>query len=32
MTQYCSLLDPPNQTSKEVTHPDLPEAHLTAKF
>jgi hypothetical protein len=34
MTQYCPLLVLPNQTSKEVTHPDttLAEAHLIAEF
>jgi hypothetical protein len=34
MTQYYPLLAPTNQTSQEVTHPEitLTEACLTAKF
>jgi hypothetical protein len=34
MTKYNSLLTPSNQTSQEVTHPDitLAEVRLTAEF
>jgi hypothetical protein len=34
LSQYCPLLEPPNQTSQEVTHSEitLAEARLTAEF
>jgi hypothetical protein len=34
VTQYCSLLAPPNHISQEVTHPGitLTEVRLTAEF